>query len=292
MVTGLKEEFNNSAADRIEGLMNRLRKVPEGQAVVTFIEYNKVEILLLENPMYTASSGAIITNCKDGKYYYKDPKVYLKASLTDDNLIQAMIHEVEHLNQHLSGVGNPDRILSQEDCILFYRAAEADAQATCTDICWRLKQAGDAGPWNEAGNVGYKEICDAYEKLVTADPAALEDGRARRAAFDAWFDRKGGLEYYNHAIINDMIPFLEKGREIFAQNNMKPGFLDESWVDKLDGISNQPYLKLEGERSLLHDEKYRANIEKKPMGPQLPPTPKDEIRPAVAINPHQGAPGF
>ncbi len=291
MVTGLKEEFNNSATDRIEGLMTRLRKVPEGQAVVTFLEFNKVEIQLLDNPIHTASSGAMISNCKDGKYYYHSPKIYLKASLTDDNLIQAMIHETEHLNQHLSGVGNPDRILSQEDCILFYRAAEADAQATCTDICWRMKQAGDAGPWNEASNVGYKEICDAYEKLVTADPAALEDGRGRRAAFDAWFERKGGLEYYNHAIINDMIPFLERGREIFSQHNMKPGLLDDSWVDKLDSISNQPYLKLEGQLSLLHADKYRANIEKLPTGPTRPSTPKDEIQPAVSMNPPH-APGF
>ena len=33
----LKEEFNNSSADRIEGLLTRLEKVPEGKDVVDYM---------------------------------------------------------------------------------------------------------------------------------------------------------------------------------------------------------------------------------------------------------------
>jgi len=267
----LKEEFNNSADDRIERLFARLRKVPEGDAVVLFLEKNGVKIDLQENPLDFAASTAVITNVIDGHYSYINPKIILKADLSDDNLLQAMVHEAEHINQHLSGVGNPDRILSKEEYILFYRVAEADAQATCTDIIWRLKQAGDAGPWEQAKFVGFGNICDAFEKIALADPASLEDGRARRVAFDAWFDAPDRLAGYNKATVDNMIPFLEEGRRIFKKHNMSEGKLDDSWVDKVDALANQPYLKLMGHDSLLRHDKYRADLDTRPMGPLQKP---------------------
>ncbi|MDE1151772.1 MAG: hypothetical protein PW788_04465 [Micavibrio sp.] len=278
----MKEEFNNSAADRIEGLFARLRKVPEGEAVVIFLEKNGVKIDLQEDPVDWAASTATITNVIDGHYSYINPKIILKAGLSDDNLLQAMIHETEHLNQHLSGVGNPDRILSQEEYILFYRAAEADAQAVCTDISWRLKQSGDAGPWNEARNVGFANVCDAFERMALADPASLEDGRARRVAFDAWFDEPERLAGYNKATVENMIPFLARGREIFSRHNMSEAPLDNDWVDKMDALANQPYLKLMGYDSLLRNDKYRKDLDTRPIG-AAPKPPNEGNENAISV---------
>ncbi|MDF3025684.1 MAG: hypothetical protein K0R10_3045 [Alphaproteobacteria bacterium] len=301
----MKEEFNNSSADpasnaatqaardeaRLDVIKTRIASVMEGESVVTFLEMNNVKIELLSDPINWAASTLTITTVRDGEYFYKDPKILLKRDLTDDNLLQAIVHETGHLNQHLSKVGNPDRILSEREYILFYRAAEADAQALCTEVTWALKQAGDAGPWNAACNAGYKDICDAYEMMVTADPSSIENGTAKRIAFDTWFSKPERLAGYNEATADNMIPFLAKGREIFKNHNMVEKPLDNTWVEKLDSASAKSYLLEVGNRSLLRDPYYSENTQLRPAPKKVaannntPAAPGDTPNPPVMANP-------
>jgi hypothetical protein len=299
----LKEEFNNSSADpahsaatqaardeaRIETIKARLSSVPDGEAVVTFLNQNNVTIELLDDPVNWAASTLTITTVKDGEYFYLNPKIILKRDLTDDNLLQAIVHETGHLNQHLSKVGNPDRILSEKEYILFYRAAEADAQALCTEVTWALKQQGDAGPWNAACNAGYKDICDAYEMMAVADPSSIDNGTAKRIAFDTWFSNPARLAGYNEATADNMIPFLAKGREIFKNHNMVEKPLDISWVEKLDGASAKSYLLEAGNRSLLRDDYYTASTGTRPQpvaaNNNTPAAPGDAPNPPIMANP-------
>lgn len=299
----MKEEFNNSSADpekttaqqaaadeaRLDAIKARMAQVPDGASVVAFLEMNNVKIELLDDPVNWAASTLTITSVKDGEYFYLNPKIILKRGLTDDNLLQAIVHETGHLNQHLSKVGNPDRILSEKEYILFYRAAEADAQALCTEVTWALKQMGDAGPWNAACNAGYKDICDAYEAMVTADPASIDNGTAKRIAFDTWFSNPSRLAGYNEATADNMIPFLAKGREIFKNHNMAEKPLDMSWVEKLDGASAKSYLLEAGNRSLLRDDYYIASTETRPKpvaaNNNTPTAPGDVPNPPMMANP-------
>lgn len=299
----MKEEFNNSSADpekttaqqaaaddaRLDAIKARMAQVPDGASVVAFLEMNNVKIELLDDPVNWAASTLTITSVKDGEYFYLNPKIILKRGLTDDNLLQAIVHETGHLNQHLSKVGNPDRILSEKEYILFYRAAEADAQALCTEVTWALKQMGDAGPWNAACNAGYKDICDAYEAMVTADPASIDNGTAKRIAFDTWFSNPSRLAGYNEATADNMIPFLAKGREIFKNHNMAEKPLDMSWVEKLDGASAKSYLLEAGNRSLLRDDYYAASTETRPKpvaaNNNTPAAPGDVPNPPMMANP-------
>jgi hypothetical protein len=215
-----------------------------------------------------------------GVYSYKDPVIILKKSLSDDNLLQAIVHESQHLRQHLSGTGNPDRILTMDEYILFYRAAEADAQAACTLVTWKLKEAGDAGPWKMAGEVGYQDICDAFEKLATNDPAAVNDGRAQRAAFDAWFENPARLASYNRATADFMVPFLEKGRDIFKNHGMTEGRLDVSWLKKLNAASSTPYLLQGDAKDILGDAHYSRDTDKRP--PEKKKPANDALPPSKA----------
>lgn len=299
----MKEEFNNSSADpansaatqaarddaRIEAIKARIAGVAEGDSVVTFLNQNNVTIELLDDPVNWAASTLTITTVRDGEYFYQNPKIILKRGLTDDNLLQAIVHETGHLNQHLSKVGNPDRILSEKEYILFYRAAEADAQALCTEVTWALKQQGDAGPWDAACNAGYKDICDAYEAMVTADPSSIDNGTAKRLAFDTWFSKPERLAGYNEATADNMIPFLAKGREIFKNHNMVEKPLDISWVEKLDGASAKSYLLEAGNRSLLRDGYYTASTDTRPKpvaaNNNTPAAPGDTPNPPMMANP-------
>jgi hypothetical protein len=258
----LKEEFNNSSADRIDGLLARLETVPEGKAVVDFIRDNKVEIQLKKEPANWAASTLTITGITEGQYSYKKPVIILKKSLSDDNLLQAIVHESQHLKQHLSGVGNPDRVLDEKEYILFYRASEADAQALCTHVTWKLKEAGDTGPWEAAKFVGYGDICDAYEKAVTD---GADDTKALRTAFDAWFDKPERLAGYNKSTVDSMIPFLKKGREeVFKDHGLVEKPLDATWIDKLDKAAYTPYLKACAERDLLTEEHFSRDTHTRP----------------------------
>jgi hypothetical protein len=272
-----REDFNASAADRITGILNRLSKIPEGREVVSFLKNNAVRVELEDDPVNWAASTLTITGLKDGVYSYKDPVIILKKDLSDDNLLQAIVHESQHLRHHLSGIGNPDRILSKEQYILFYRAAEADAQAACTRVTWKLKEIGDAGPWKEAGLVGYKDICVAFEKTVKDDKSSLEDGRAMRAAFDTWFDNPPRLAGYNKATVDYMIPFLDEGRKnVFKDTGMKQAPLDDNWLQKLHAVSPWPYLLSENARDILTDGFYVQHLDKRPPEPKTksPAPPK------------------
>lgn len=264
----MKEEFNNSSQDRIGGLLARLDRVPEGKAVADFIRNNGVEIRLEKDPDNWAASTLTITGIKDGIYSYKNPVIILKKDLTDDNLVQAIVHEAQHLKQHLSGVGNPDRILSEKEYILFYRAAEADAQAACTHVAWKLKEAGDAGPWEAAKFVGYGDICDAYEKAAND---GADDAKATRSAFDAWFGKASRLAGYNKATAEHMMPFLKKGREeVFKDHGLEEKPLDNSWLQKLDRAAHSPYLLSGGARDVLADEHFSRDTHTRPPEKKKP----------------------
>jgi hypothetical protein len=278
----VQEEFNSSSADRVKSILDRLAKVPEGREVMDFLKNNAVKIDLQDEPENWAASTLIITGVVNGVYSYKNPVIILKKDLSDDNLLQAIIHESQHIRQHLSGVGNPDRILSEEQYILFYRAAEADAQAACTHICWKLKMAGDEGPWKEAGKVGYQDICNAFEMMATTDPESLNDGRARRAAFDTWFDNDTRLASYNKATAVHMIPFLAEGRNIFKNHGLAEGVLDDSWIRKLHDISPQPYLVIDNGRDLLTDSFFSHDTHTRPPEPKKKAPANDALQPPKA----------
>ena len=277
-IMSLREDFNEAAENRIQTILDRLKKAPEGAAVVDFIKQNNIVFSLEEDKDNYASSTAIIIAIKDGIYEYKNPLVILRESLSDDNLAQAIVHEVGHLRQHLGKVGNPDRILSQDQYILFYRAAEADAQAWATQVAWALKQQGDAGPWQAAKDVGYADICDAYEKTVMEDPSSASDGRARREAFDAWFAKDSRLAGYNRSTADRMISFLEKGREIFKSHGMEQKPLDATWLKKLESCTPDMYLHLDGYRDPLTDPFYSRDTHTRPA-PEPAPDPSKGLLP-------------
>jgi hypothetical protein len=266
----MQEKFNNASppdtpAARLDGILKRLSLVPEGREVADFLKAHNVRIHLKDAAASRAAATLLITGIENGVYSYKDPEVILEAGLSDDNIMQALVHEAQHIRQHLCGVGNPDRILDEADSILFYRMQEADAQAAATDVAFRLKQAGDGAAWQAAKDVGYEDMCEAFEKAVRADPFALEDGRAKRAAFDAWFDKDARLAHYNRHTVDEMIPFLARGRnEVFKDHGMVDAPLDEDWIDRFHGICPKPYLLQPGAPDVLAAPVYRRDMQLRP----------------------------
>jgi hypothetical protein len=199
-----KDHFNsaggNNPAARLERLYARLSAVPDGAEVVEMLKRNNVAVTFDPDKEYGANTTINFGHTNGRDINYSSFEIVTCGQSGDDWLIQAIVHESQHVRHHVNRLGNPEfeRTLEQE-CIL-RRIQEADAQTKATEICWLLKQAGDAGPWEAAENSIYAGMCAAYEAEMnrSGDRAA-----SRRAAFDAWFldDR---LYFYDYnTLINN-----------------------------------------------------------------------------------------
>jgi hypothetical protein len=203
-VLGTKDNFNSAGGGnggaRLERLYARLSAVPEGAEVVemlkrlgTTIEFDPArEIGAYTNITFGHDNGRNIT--------YSKFEIIACDKSGDDWLIQAIAHESQHIRHHSEKLGNPEFERTTEQECLLRRAQEADAQVKATGICWELKQAGDAGPWEAASKSIYAPMCRAYE----AEMAGSNDKvAARRAAFDAWFDDDRLYFYDYNTLINN-----------------------------------------------------------------------------------------
>jgi hypothetical protein len=96
------------------------------------------------------------------------------------------------------------KAVSPLESIWYNRVIEADASATATDIAYKLHKAGHSEAWRELqrSRSGPTNIAATYEDAIRAKPEAAEDGSAKRAAYDGWFEARGGMnrelmELYN-----------------------------------------------------------------------------------------------
>ncbi|TVQ84128.1 MAG: hypothetical protein EA357_03450 [Micavibrio sp.] len=246
-----KKRLKRQDSARCDDILARLAAVPEGYEVAVFLNTERVEICFDEQAFSEAASAVTITGLKDGKYSYSRPTIILNAALGDNNITQALVHEVQHLRHHLNGLGNPDRILSEEDHQLFRAVQEADAQAAAVDVTFKMKLKGDGKPYERTAAIGYEDMCRAYEKAYEADPQSIRDGRAKRAAFDAWFTKQSRVAHYDRNTVDVHTPFLENLRKKYSGHGLKPGRLKKEWIRKIGALSDVNYLDLPGQPDAL-----------------------------------------
>ena len=106
-----------------------------------------------------------------------------------------MAHELVHVGQHRQVTDIAQLGFSAEtsprDRLLLTRHLEAAAAAGSAQVAWELKQAGDDSVWRYGIERNYyRGVFQAFEAAAITDPRGVENGRARRAAHDAWFDSK------------------------------------------------------------------------------------------------------
>ncbi|HYD17522.1 MAG TPA: DUF6782 family putative metallopeptidase, partial [Patescibacteria group bacterium] len=179
-------------------------------------------------------------------------------------MLTTLIHELHHERQLKAGVMKSvsDKVPSPVEQMWYERAMEADAQATATDISWKLKEAGKPAAWKALEKDGHwrGQVAKAYADKAAGDPKSVENGTAKRAAFDAWFSAKNRfgittpMIYNNQATNNLPSPtdFEELHRAGLPFEPLKP-----KDIEKLGDIAPQNYLKAPGGRS-LDDPLYRT----------------------------------
>ncbi|WP_435640992.1 DUF6782 family putative metallopeptidase [Micavibrio aeruginosavorus] len=130
-------------------------------------------------------------------YYTGTGVLVLNSDLPEAEHIAAVPHELRHLEQERRGfTADALGIIDEDDRLHLQLAKEADAETFATLTLWEQKQAGNSIGWDAHNNTSlcpdtmnncYAMISKAFEAAVTADPDAIKNGTAARAAFREWY---------------------------------------------------------------------------------------------------------
>ena len=176
---------------RLERVYDELSVVPEGKALVDQVRNDPTAVVSL-NKSLSARGGMHKMRNKlfnEGGFEMEAGPLRIASYSTHAELASTMIHELRHRQQITEGVIQPfaNKIPSPVELVWYNRVIEADAVATSIDIAYKLKEAGHPSSWDEISKGAYAGSLEAYAARVAQDPAALNDGSAKREAFDGWF---------------------------------------------------------------------------------------------------------
>lgn len=172
---------------RIKEIRALLRRVPSGKALINFAEERGLHILFSKNVKGNATYGGSV----------------VLLSPSSRRILQPLFvaHEIRHAWQEKQGLST-NKMLNVADAIVGRRFAEADAFALEAELAWQLEQDGVIpGIWKRYKREE-KRIARAFENTVLSNPVTLENGTARRIAFNEWF-RTGHKDSYDLNTIAD-----------------------------------------------------------------------------------------
>ncbi|MEZ0226168.1 MAG: GNAT family N-acetyltransferase [Alphaproteobacteria bacterium] len=243
---------------RIDRALETLASLPEGKELVEAAKKNNIRFQLTPDPLARGGGLSSWNGVRNGEMTVAlSDTIRLQGYSTEGTLVVQMAHELQHLKQANAGMRTPfqGQLRTPEDAIVYERFMEADAEATATELAYKLKRAGKPAAWDALqGALGMPpEISTAYEKMATQDPASLTDGRAKRAAFDAWFSAKqasgrtitnvyGDQALSNYPAKEQLVKMADAGAAVAP--------LTPEDVKKLGALSDVNYLDIPGSRPL------------------------------------------
>ena len=244
---------------RVRLALEELSAVPEGAALADLVKAgmqvrldNKLPTMGISHP------GNIVGEGGDERTL---PGTVIVQGISNRGMVVALLaHEIHHQRQIMAHLLEPyqeGKMPSPVEVLWYNRFVEADAHATAIDICWKLKQAGKPSAWNFVRYVDrLGPMAERYEQMAAKDPASVTDGRAKRAAFDRWFEptpmkHSAGAtvsQTYN-SIGAKLAPDLEKAEEWVAKGiRVEP--MTTADLAKLGDLAPFNYLKIPGGRTL------------------------------------------
>lgn len=241
---------------RLNRALGEIASIPEGKKLVdSVLDGTKVELNC--DPRFSGGVNCFFTSYTNGNYKQSSNFIAADGYTTHGDTVGILIHELHHQRQMKEGVMKPlqDKIPSPVEQLWYERAMEADAQATATDIAWKLKEAGKPAAWQAMEKLGgwRQQVTEAYAKKAEQDPASVGSGAAKREAFDTWFTAKSsqGLttsQIYNRQALGNL-PGSENIHDMHkAGKPLAPITVGD--IEKLGSIAEVNYLKLPGGKPL------------------------------------------
>lgn len=137
---------------------------------------------------------------EDGRVKLNPESISLYPEQSLGAAVMVLAHELRHLEQlatNMLMLEQQGKIVPPMEAVLYTYIIEADAQATATDIAFRLMKQGKPEAWEhitkEESN--YKDMADGYKSATVREPGAEESGYAKKMAFNKWFTTDWSLGY-------------------------------------------------------------------------------------------------
>ena len=244
---------------RLDRVLADLSAVPEGKELVDMMRGKESSISLNPNVIERGGLHHHEKEILEGSFVQRPGEITVGAFYTHGGLVAVLAHELQHRKQLLSGVSTPmhEKVPSPLEIVWHNRFIEGDAEATAADIAYKLKQAGKPEAWDFMKKDNLAGAAFAYEAAVEKNPDAVNDGTAKRAAFDAWFDKpQQGRNWtmsqaYNNQGISHFIGKMQL--EKMARMGVPFEPLEVADYAKIGALSKVNYLELPGQRALSDD---------------------------------------
>jgi hypothetical protein len=192
---------------------------------------------------------------RDGDYEPRLNTVFIVLDQPEGEIVETMAHELRHAWQQDQGF-MPTKPLAPRESLLLARAIEADAEAFATQIIWELKQSGyDAAFDVHAQSQRYGDIVAAFAQRAEDDRHTVADGRAARAAYDAWFANEYRTVAYDDLALRSMLYIARQPGRIKVSGGIVTSTYLTGLGDMLDGTNY-----LVGTGSLLTDHIYLERL--------------------------------
>lgn len=239
-------------------IKKRVAKFPQGQEVLAFLKEHKIPILVDRQIRSEAQFQFHLSGFENNIPVWHRGYILLNSDKcsNDAEVIRCLFHEIQHIKQYVSRIGECPVNSTVEDNCWFNRMVEADADSFSVEMCWHMKLAGDAEPWGTLYNeTGGSFMAAIFEMTYQNNPEALDNGYARRGAFDAWFFAAYNRDFYDQDTIENQYPKMQARIDKYKEYRPDKRAITVNDIKKIGLISKSNYLELPG-KPLDHKDYY------------------------------------
>lgn len=249
---------------RIDRALKTIASVPEGKLLVDKLKDSGLPIVMENDFRYNGAALRSWVSSSSGKVKNEAYEIAVPGYSTHGRLVAFLTHELQHLNQAQSDLLfiSQQKVVSPLETIWYNAAIEADAQAAAVDIAYKLKQIGKGDAWRELCNdrTASRNFTADYEAVAKRNPAAVQNGQAKRAAYDAWFDAefRSGQKISDFYSVKGFINYGVAEQAMQSEKFATPlGAMTVNDIRKLGALSAVNYMDAPGGKP-LDDKHYRS----------------------------------
>ncbi|MGD9638934.1 MAG: DUF6782 family putative metallopeptidase [Alphaproteobacteria bacterium] len=243
---------------KVEWLLDRLQKVPEGKHLVDNVARDG----------YTFNFQSSTTAC--GSCEVEKKEIILNPNISEDRLVATLAHELRHAQQFTRGANHKISEQTTKTKIMTTRAMEADANAYAALVCWNLKNSSHEGPWEQKGDPApwqkltetAPEITTAFEKTMVS---TKDTSKALAEAFKAWYHERI-REIYDDGHIDNLKRIEDEGKAgslSFAKENSPENIVNvtcfhngKSYLPNAADVLNSPEYLSVSEKNMAEIKKF------------------------------------
>ena len=193
---------------RITELTDQLRQIPTGRMLMQTFDEKDIWV-------FFRSDLDCLGKYKPSKF------VHLSTRCPEEIQVLVLAHEIRHAWQDHEGIALLRRT-NVRDTLIKNRFLEADAFAIEAQIAWELTSNGvDRKAWFVYKKRN-KEIAEAFETSARTEKGAF-NGKALKAAFDAWFSTYHRASYDSESIRETRFQLdrVQEGRRATVETDKK-----------------------------------------------------------------------